>query len=63
MISEAQKPGGKKRRTIKNITDDLMNGAWNNLDLSRSSKRAIGSAGAIILLGAITAAHLILKEK
>lgn len=63
MILEGQKPGGKKRRTIKNITDDLMRGAWNNLDLSRSSKRAIGSAGAIILLGAITAAHLILKEK
>jgi hypothetical protein len=63
MILEGTKPGGKKRRTIKNITDDLTRGAWNNLDLSRSSKRAISSAGAIILLGAITAAQLILRKK
>ena len=63
MILEGTKPGGKKRRTIKNITDDLTRGAWNNLELSRSSKRAISSAGAIILLGAITAAQLILRKK
>jgi hypothetical protein len=63
MISEGTKPGGKKRRTIKNITDDLTRGAWNNLDLSRSSKAAITGSVTIILLGAITAAHLILRKK
>lgn len=63
MILEGPGPGGKKRRTIKNITDDLTRGAWNNLDLSRSSKQAITGSVTIILLGAITAAHLILKKK
>jgi hypothetical protein len=63
MILEKNAPGGKKRRTIKNITDDLTRGAWNNLDLSRSSKRAIFGAASIILIGGIAAANLILKKK
>jgi len=51
MMSEVQKPAGKKKRTIHSITNDLMNGAWNNLDLSRSSKRAMVTAGLIVAFG------------
>lgn len=63
MIFEAQKPAGKKKRTIKSVTDDLMNGAWNNLDLSKSSKKAITTAGLIIVFGGAAAAYFILKKK
>jgi hypothetical protein len=62
MILGEKKPVGKKR-TIKSITDDLMNGAWNNLDLSKSSKSALFAAGAIIVFGGATAAYIILKKK
>lgn len=63
MMSEAQKQGGKKKRTIKSVTDDLMNGAWNNLDLSRSSKKALTTAGLIIAFGGAAAAFFILRKK
>jgi len=63
MISEEKKPVGKKKRTIKSVTDDLMNGAWNNLDFSRKSKSAFVTAGLIIVLGGAAAAYLILKKK
>lgn len=56
-------PGGKKKRTIKSVTDDLMNGAWNNLDFSKSSKKSLLTAGLIIALGGATAAYLILRKK
>jgi hypothetical protein len=62
MIQEAQKRVGKKKYTIKSITDDLYNGAWNNLDLSKSSKRALLTAGLIISLGALSAYHSINKK-
>lgn len=62
MTSEDQKRAGKKR-TIKSVTDDLLNGAWNNLDLSKSSKRALTTAGLIIVFGGVTAAWFILKKK
>lgn len=54
MTYEAQKRVGKKH-TIKSIANDLQNGAWNNLDLSKSSKRALLNAGFIILIGALGA--------
>jgi len=60
---ETQKSAVKKKRTIKSVTDDLMNGAWNNLDLSRSSKKAITTAGLIIVFGGAAAAYFILKKK
>ena len=63
MIFEAQKPAGKKKRTIKSVTDDLMNGAWNNLDISRSSKKAITTAGLIIVFGGAAAAYFIFRKK
>jgi hypothetical protein len=63
MTSEAQKRAGNKKRTIHSITNDLMNGAWNNLDLSRSSKRALTTAGLIIVFGGAAAAFFILKKK
>lgn len=63
MIFEAQKPAGKKKRTIKSVTDDLMNGAWHNLDFSKSSKKAITTAGLIIVFGGAAAAYFILKKK
>jgi len=62
MTSEVKKPVGKKR-TIKSVTDDLLNGAWNNLDLSRSSKRALTTAGLIIAFGGAAAAYFILRKK
>ena len=61
MIQEAQKRVGKKH-TIKSITDDLYNGAWNNLDFSKESKRAFISAGIIIALGALSAYNSITKK-
>lgn len=54
MTYEAQKRVGKKH-TIKSIANDLQNGAWNNLDLSKSSKRALANAGAIVLIGIFVA--------
>jgi len=63
MMSEAQKRAGKKKRTIYSITNDLYNGAWNNLDLSRSSKRALTTAGLIIAFGGAAAAYFILRKK
>jgi hypothetical protein len=62
MILGEQKPGGKKR-TIKSVTDDLMNGAWNNLDLSKKSKAALLNAGLIVLFGGAVASYFILKKK
>ncbi len=62
MILGEKKPVGKKR-TIKSVTDDLLNGAWNNLDLSRSSKRALTTAGLIIAFGGAAAAYFILRKK
>lgn len=62
MILEEKKPGGKKR-TIKSVTDDLLNGAWNNLDLSKSSKQALTNAGLIVLFGGAAATYLILRKK
>jgi len=63
MMSEVQKHAGKKKRTIHSITNDLMNGAWNNLDLSRSSKRAMVTAGLIVAFGGAAAAFFILRKK
>lgn len=62
MILGEKKPVGKKR-TIKSVTDDLLNGAWNNLDLSKRSKASLYTAGGIILLGGAAAAYLILKKR
>lgn len=61
MILGEKKPVGKKR-TIKSITDDLYNGAWNNLDLSKKSKEALLTSGLIIAFGGGLAAYLILKQ-
>lgn len=62
MTFAEKKPVGKQR-TIKSITDDLLNGAWNNLDFSKSSKKAMVNAGAIVLFGGIAAAYIMLKDK
>lgn len=62
MTFAEKKPVGKKR-TIKSVTDDLLNGAWNNLDLSRSSKKALTTAGLIIVFGGAFSAYLMLREK
>lgn len=61
MILGEQKPVGKKH-TIRSITRDLQNGAWNNLDLSKSSKRAFLNAGLIVLIGAAGAYNLITRR-
>jgi hypothetical protein len=61
MILEEQKPVGKKL-TIHKITRDLQNGAWNNLDLSKSSKRALTTTGLIILFGLGSSFYLITRK-
>jgi hypothetical protein len=63
MILGEQNKGGKKKRTIKSVTDDLMNGAWNNLDLSQATKKSFLNAGLIIAFGGAAAAFLILRKK
>ena len=62
MILGEKKPAGKQR-TIKSVTDDLLNGAWNNLDLSKSSKQALTNVGLIVLFGGAFAGYLILRKK
>jgi len=62
MILGEKKHAGKKR-TIKSITDDLYNGAWNNLDFSKKSKKALLTSGLIIAFGGAAAAYIILKKK
>ena len=49
----------KKPKTIKQLTRDIQNGAWNNLELSKSGKRSLYSAGSIIILGALAAASIL----
>jgi len=61
MILEEQKPVGKKL-TIHKITRDLQNGAWNNLDLSKSSKRALTTTGLIILFGLGSSFYLMTRK-
>jgi hypothetical protein len=62
MISEEQKPVGKKKLTIHKITRDLQNGAWNNLDLSKSSKRALTTTGLIVLFGLGSSFYLMTRK-
>ena len=61
MTLEEQKPVGKKH-TIKSITNDLRRGAWKNLDLSKSSKRALSTSGLIILFGIGSSFYLITRK-
>jgi hypothetical protein len=61
ILGEPKRVG--KKRTIKSVTDDLFNGAWNNLDLSRKSKTALLNAGLIVILGGAAATYIILKKK
>lgn len=61
MTLEEQKPAGKKL-TIHKITRDLQNGAWNNLDLSKSSKRALTTTGLIILFGLGSSFYLMTRK-
>jgi hypothetical protein len=64
MISEEQKPGGKRKliKQIKGKYNQLYNGAWNELDLSKSSKRALAGAGMILLIGAMASYSIITKN-
>jgi hypothetical protein len=64
MISEEQKQGGKRKlyKEIVKKYNQLYNGAWNNLDLSKSSKRALVGAGLIIVLGGLGAYNIITKK-
>jgi len=45
----------KKSKTFKQITRDLQNGAWNNLELSKQSKQALTNSGLILAIGLFTA--------
>jgi len=64
MMFEDQKQDGE-RKLIKQVVkkyNQLYNGAWNNLDLSKSSKRALATTGFILLLGAIGTYAIITKK-
>jgi hypothetical protein len=64
MILGEQKPGGKRNliKQIKGKYNQLYNGAWNELDLSKSSKRALAGAGMILLIGAMASYSIITKN-
>ena len=64
MISEEQKQGGKRKlyKEIVKKYNQIYNGAWNNLDLSKSSKQALLGAGLIIVLGGLGAYNIITKK-
>lgn len=47
---------------MKKVIDKIYNGAWNNLELSKGSKQAVNTSGAIIGLGFL-AAIVILNRK
>lgn len=47
---------------MKQVIDKIYNGAWNNLELSKGSKNAVNTSGAIIGLG-LLAAIVILNRK
>jgi hypothetical protein len=61
---EDQRQGGERKlvRQIVKKYHQLYNGAWNNLDLSKSSKRALATSGFILLLGAISTYAIITKK-
>jgi hypothetical protein len=48
----------KKRRLI----DQIYDGAWENMELSKSSKQAVNTSGLILVLG-IVGAFAILNKK
>ena len=64
MILEDQKPDGRRNlyKQIRKKYYQLYNGAWNELDLSKSSKRALTASGLIILIGAMGAYSIITKD-
>lgn len=64
MIFEGPKPDGKRNliKQIKGKYNQLYNGAWNELDLSKSSKRALANAGMILLIGAMASYSIITKN-
>lgn len=47
---------------MKKVLNQIYNGAWNNLELSKDSKKAVNTSGAIIGLG-LLAAIVILNRK
>lgn len=64
MILGEQKLDGKRKlyKEIVKKYNQLYNGAWNNLDLSKSSKRSLAGAGFIIVLGAMATYAIITKD-
>jgi hypothetical protein len=51
-------PQEKKHRTVKQLTNDLYNNAWNNLELSKSGKQSLYTAGGIALFGLLAAVSI-----
>jgi hypothetical protein len=51
----------KKTKTFKQITRDLQNGAWNNLELGKQSKQALTNSGLILVFGLFTALSIYRK--
>lgn len=48
---------------MKTVIEMLYNGAWNNLELSKSSKNTLYSSGAILLIGLAAAYVLANRSK
>lgn len=49
----------KKKRLI----DQIYNGAWENMELSATSKRAINTSGLILVLGIVGAIAILNKKQ
>lgn len=45
----------KQGGNMKTVIDRIYNGAWNNLELSKSAKNSLYFSGGILLLGVIGA--------
>lgn len=48
---------------FKDILDKIYNGAWENLELSKKSKKSLGTAGAIVGIGLIISIGIIQNNK
>lgn len=48
---------------MKKVIDIIYNGAWNNLELSKTSKRAVNTSAGIVGLGLLTAIVILKRKK
>ena len=64
MITEEQKQDGKKKlfKEVVKKYHQIYNGAWNNLDFTKDTKRTMLGCGLILILGAVGSYTIINKK-